>query len=109
MYISSKQGLFSGNPSNKYQVDKDGLRKLTVEQLAKGLQSRPGNEVAGLEGRAQLLIRLGDALAEKTDFFGETARPGNMIGGLTSLFIQLIPLPPPIPPYSLILRLYTQQ
>ncbi|KAI1183578.1 hypothetical protein F5B17DRAFT_443327 [Nemania serpens] len=74
-----KSGLFSGNPSNKYQVDKDGLRKLTVEQLAKGLQSRPGNEVAGLEGRAQLLIRLGDALAEKTDFFGETARPGNMI------------------------------
>ncbi|KAI1127869.1 hypothetical protein F5Y10DRAFT_241939 [Nemania abortiva] len=74
-----KSGIFSGNPSNKYQVDKDGLRKLTVEQLIKGLQSRPGNEVAGLEGRAQLLIRLGDALAEKTEFFGETGRPGNMI------------------------------
>ncbi|KAI1113294.1 hypothetical protein F5Y14DRAFT_225078 [Nemania sp. NC0429] len=74
-----KAGLFSGNPSNKYQVDKEGLRRLTVDQLAKGLQSRPGNEVAGLEGRAQLLIRLGGALAEKTDFFGETARPGNMI------------------------------
>ncbi|KAI0529792.1 hypothetical protein GGR58DRAFT_290072 [Xylaria digitata] len=74
-----KAGLFSGNPSNKYQVDKDGLRKLTVEQLAKGLQSRPGNGVAGLEGRAQLLIRLGDALAEKIDFFGESGRPGNMI------------------------------
>ncbi|GAW19449.1 hypothetical protein ANO14919_089360 [Xylariales sp. No.14919] len=74
-----KSGLFSGNPSNKYQVDKDGLRKLTVDQLAKGLQSRPGNEVAGLEGRAQLLIRLGDALAQKGDFFGEDGRPGNMI------------------------------
>ncbi|KAI0401993.1 hypothetical protein F4802DRAFT_392670 [Xylaria palmicola] len=74
-----KAGLFSGNPSNKYQVDKDGLRKLTVEQLAKGLQSRPGNEVAGLEGRAQLLIRLGDALAEKRDFFGDAGRPGDMI------------------------------
>ncbi|KAI0393459.1 DUF1688-domain-containing protein [Xylariaceae sp. FL0594] len=74
-----KSGLFSGDPSNKYQVDKDGLRRLTVEQLAKGLQSRPGNEVAGLDGRAQLLIRLGDALAEKTEFFGTTGRPGNMI------------------------------
>ncbi|KAI3317216.1 DUF1688-domain-containing protein [Xylariaceae sp. AK1471] len=74
-----KTGLFSGDSSNKYQVDREGLRKLTVEQLAKGLQSRPGNEVAGLEGRAQLLIRLGDALAEKTEFFGETGRPGNMI------------------------------
>ncbi|KAI1812800.1 DUF1688-domain-containing protein [Poronia punctata] len=74
-----KLGLFSGNPSNKFQVDKDGLRRLTVEQLAKGLQSGPGNVVAGLDGRAQLLIRLGDALEEKTEFFGETGRPGNMI------------------------------
>ncbi|KAI1173477.1 hypothetical protein F4777DRAFT_450185 [Nemania sp. FL0916] len=74
-----KAGLFSGNPSNKYQVDHEGLRNLTVEQLAKGLQSRPGNEVAGLEGRASLLIRLGGALADKKDFFGETGRPGNMI------------------------------
>ncbi|KAI1770016.1 DUF1688-domain-containing protein [Hypoxylon cercidicola] len=74
-----KAGLFSGNPTNKFQVDKDGLRKLTVEQLAKGMQSGPGNEVAGLEGRAQLLIRLGSALASKVDFFGDDGRPGNMI------------------------------
>ncbi|KAI0005793.1 DUF1688-domain-containing protein [Xylariaceae sp. FL0662B] len=74
-----KTGLFSGNPSNKFQVDKDGLRQLTVEQLAKGMQSRPGNEIAGLEGRAQLLINLGTALAEKTDFFGEDGRPGNLV------------------------------
>ncbi|KAI1391730.1 DUF1688-domain-containing protein [Hypoxylon trugodes] len=74
-----KTGLFSGNPSNKFQVDKDGLRKLTVEQLAKGMQSHPGNEVAGLEGRAQLLIRLGDALESKPEFFGDDGRPGNMI------------------------------
>ncbi|KAI1313361.1 hypothetical protein F5Y03DRAFT_161858 [Xylaria venustula] len=73
-----KAGLFSST-SNKYQVDKDGLRKLTTELLAKGLQSRPGNEVAGLEGRSQLLIRLGDALAEKREFFGDSGRPGNMI------------------------------
>lgn len=61
-------------------MDKDGLRNLTVEQLAKGMQSRPGNEVAGIEGRAQLLIRLSNALADKTDFFGTDGRPGNMIG-----------------------------
>ncbi|KAI1078636.1 DUF1688-domain-containing protein [Whalleya microplaca] len=74
-----KTGLFSGNPANKFQVDKDGLSKLTVEQLAKGMQSRPGNEVAGLEGRAQLLIRLGAALAEKPDVFGDDGRPGNIV------------------------------
>ncbi|KAI2613375.1 DUF1688-domain-containing protein [Hypoxylon sp. NC1633] len=74
-----KAGLFSGNPANKFQVDKEGLRKLEVEQLANGMQSKPGNELAGLEGRARLLIRLGDALAKKTDFFGADGRPGNMI------------------------------
>ncbi|KAI1319032.1 DUF1688-domain-containing protein [Xylariaceae sp. FL0255] len=74
-----KTGIFSGNPSNKYQVDKDGLRKLTVEMVAKGLQSKPGNEVAGLEGRTQLLLRLGEALDQKREFFGHDGRPGNMI------------------------------
>lgn len=61
-------------------MDKDGLQKLEVEQLAKGMQSRPGSEIAGLEGRAQLLIRLSSALADKPEFFGDDGRPGNMIG-----------------------------
>jgi hypothetical protein len=50
-----------------------------VEKLAQGLQSGPGNEMAGIEGRAQLLIRLGRALENK-EFFGEDGRPGNMLG-----------------------------
>ncbi|KAK0720153.1 hypothetical protein B0H67DRAFT_486877 [Lasiosphaeris hirsuta] len=79
-----KAGLFSGNKSNKFQVDKEGLQKLTVEQLAQGLQSKPGNEMAGLEGRAQLLIRLGKALEEKKEFFGEDGRPGNMLDHILS-------------------------
>ena len=76
--LTRAQGLFSGNPRSKCQVDKDGLRNLTVEKLAEGLQSRPGNEMAGLEGRAQLLIRLGHAL-ENRDYFGQ-GRPGFMLG-----------------------------
>jgi hypothetical protein len=35
--------------------------------------------MAGIEGRAQLLIRLADAL-ENREFFGEDGRPGNMLG-----------------------------
>ena len=73
--------MFSGDKRNKFQVDKEGLKGLTVEKLAQGLQSKPGNEMAGLEGRAQLLIRLGQALEEKREFFGESGRPGNMLGG----------------------------
>lgn len=75
-----KVGLFSGQPgTNKTQVDKVGLRALTVDMLAKGLQSQPGNVVAGLEGRANLLIRLGDALAARPDIFGQDGRPGNIV------------------------------
>jgi hypothetical protein len=65
-------------------VDKEGLRQLTVEKLANGLQSRPGNEMAGLEGRSQLLIRLASALENK-EFFGEDGRPGNMLGEYSCL------------------------
>lgn len=72
--------MFSGDKSSKYQVDKEGLRNLTVEQMAKGLQSKPGNEMAGLEGRTELLIRLADALDSSKEFFGENGRPGNMLG-----------------------------
>jgi hypothetical protein len=78
MLTHGVQGLFSSS-SNKYQADKEGLTQLTVEKLAQGLQSRPGNEMAGIEGRAQLLIRLGGAL-ENREFFGEDGRPGNMLG-----------------------------
>jgi hypothetical protein len=40
--------------------------------------------MAGLEGRTQLLIRLADALEEKTDFWGQDGRPGNMVGESSS-------------------------
>jgi hypothetical protein len=85
------QGLFSGDKSNKYQVDKEGLQQLTVERLAEGLQSKPGNEMAGIEGRAQLLMRLGKALAEKTEFFGEDGRPGSMLGKCSHVAV-VVPL-----------------
>jgi len=82
------------------QVDKDGLRKLTVEALGAGLQSRPGNTIAGLEGRANLLIRLADALQGSKDFFGEDGRPGNLVDYLlahpstqaSSMPIVLVPV-----------------
>ena len=60
-------------------MDKEGLRNLTAEALAAGLQSKPGNVMAGVEGRTQLLIRLATALDQNTEFFGD-GRPGNMVG-----------------------------
>lgn len=74
-----KSGLFSSDPTEPCQVDGAGLKKVTVEKLAKGMQHSEQNSLAGIEGRAGLLVRLSDALNNQ-DFFGVDARPGNMLG-----------------------------
>lgn len=86
--------MFSGDKSNKYQVDKAGLRALTVEKMAKGLQSREGSEMAGLEGRTQLLVRLAEALDASSEFFGQGGRPGNLLGTFRRIGMQLYWKPP---------------
>ena len=74
-----KSGMFSSDPTEPCQVDGTGLKKISVEQLAKGLQASESNPLAGLEGRAGLLMRLSDALNNQ-ELFGVDARPGNMLG-----------------------------
>ncbi len=74
-----KAGMFSSDMDQPYQVDADGLSRLTVESMGKALQVSDHNPIAGLEGRASLLIRLSSAL-RNSEFFGSTARPGNMLG-----------------------------
>ena len=93
-----KMGLFSSNPEQKCQVNSGGLKKLTPERMAKGLQVRDENPIDGLEGRTNLLIRLGDALLNE-EIFGREARPGNMLDYLLShpsthvSAVPIIPLP----------------
>ena len=74
-----KAGYFSSEELEPCQVDSAGLKRLTVQQLAKGLQVTESNPIAGLEGRAGLLSRLGDAL-RNTALFGRDGRPGHMLG-----------------------------
>ncbi len=74
-----KAGYFSSEDLEPCQVDSVGLKRLTVQQLAKGLQITESNPIAGLEGRAGLLSRLGDAL-RNTALFGRSGRPGHMLG-----------------------------
>ncbi len=74
-----KAGAFSSNPAQPHQVDAAGLKRLTVETLAKGMQVSDTNPMSGLEGRAGLLIRLSSAL-QNVEIFGTDGRPGNMIG-----------------------------
>ena len=74
-----KAGYFSSDTQEPSQVDSLGLKRLSVEQLAKGLQVSEHNPMAGLEGRAGLLSRLGDALTN-SELFGTEGRPGHMLG-----------------------------
>ncbi|KAL8767908.1 MAG: hypothetical protein Q9209_005695 [Squamulea sp. 1 TL-2023] len=78
-----KAGYFSGDPTEPYQVNAAGLNRLSVGQLAIGLQVSDDNPLAGMEGRASLLANLGEAL-QNSDYFGSTRRPGNMLDYLLS-------------------------
>jgi Protein of unknown function (DUF1688) len=74
-----KSGAFSSDPAEPHKVDRAGLAKVTVKSLEKGMQVSEDNPMAGLEGRAGLLIRLSTAMAN-TELFGLQGRPGNMVG-----------------------------
>jgi hypothetical protein len=85
-------GLFSGDPHQPLKVDSEGLRALVTDHLAAAFQVRDNNPLLGLEGRAILLRRLGETLAEQPEVFGEDGRPA----GLFDMVIS--PLGPDVPP-----------
>ncbi|KAJ5796923.1 uncharacterized protein N7518_005463 [Penicillium psychrosexuale] len=91
-----KSGLFSSDPTEPCQVDGAGLKKITVEVLAKAMQHSDENPLAGIEGRTGLLVRLSEALNNQ-DFFGVDARPGNMLDyllGHPSTLASSVPIVP---------------
>ena len=57
-----------------------GLSQLTTAKIAAGMQVNESNPMVGLEGRASLLTNLGKAPKANPQFFGQDARPGNLIG-----------------------------
>ncbi|EPQ50303.1 DUF1688-domain-containing protein [Gloeophyllum trabeum ATCC 11539] len=74
-----EQGLFSGNSDQPYRVDALGLSQITTEKTAEAMQVTESNPMVGIEGRASLLANLSKALRKNSEFFGEEARPGNML------------------------------
>jgi hypothetical protein len=75
------QGLFSSDRDRPLRVDAQGLKALTLEQLAQGFQATPENPLVGLEGRLELLRRLGRSLYMAPQLFGDRSqpRPGNLV------------------------------
>jgi hypothetical protein len=77
-------GLFSADPRDPLRVDADVLANLSVADVARGLQVSETNPLVGLEGRVDLLRRLGKLVASKPDIFGrhDTPRPGGLFDQL---------------------------
>ncbi|HYP85798.1 URC4/urg3 family protein [Variovorax sp.] len=75
-------GYFSSNPKRPLQVDAAGLRGLVTDQLAAAMQVSEVNPMVGLSGRATLLRRLGEAMQEQPEYFGEDGRPGGLFDAL---------------------------
>ena len=80
-------GAFSANPLQPLRADADVLANLTVADLKRGLQVSDGNPLVGLEGRVDLLRRLGALVASKPDVFGrlDAPRPGGLFDRLAML------------------------
>lgn len=77
-------GLFSSDRSHPCQADSVGLRALVTDHLADAFQVRANNPLVGLEGRAILLRRLGEEMAEQPEAFGEHGRPSGLIDLIVS-------------------------
>jgi len=79
-------GLFSSDPDRPFQVDAAGLRGLVTERLGDAFQVSEVNPLVGLAGRAVLLRRLGEAMSEQPETFGDEGRPAGMFDALVAPF-----------------------
>lgn len=85
-------GLFSSDKRHPLQADAEGLRALSTDHLASAFQVRDNNPLVGLEGRAILLRRLGEAMQEQHEVFGQDfPRPAG-------IFDQIMSPAPDVPP-----------
>ena len=80
-------GAFSASPREPLRADADVLANFGVTDLERGMQVSEANPLVGLDGRADLLRRLGRLVASKPDIFGsrDTPRPGGLYDRLAML------------------------
>jgi hypothetical protein len=80
-------GAFSADPHDPLRVDAGVLANISVADLERGLQVTDVNPLVGIEGRADLLRRLGQLVASKPGVFAsrDTPRPGGLFDRLAML------------------------
>jgi hypothetical protein len=79
-------GAFSGDARTPFRVDADVISQLPLDRLQSGFQVTETNPLLGLEGRADLLRRLGKQVADRPQIFAlhDRARPGGLFDHLAS-------------------------
>ena len=84
MFVS---GTFSAHPRDPLRVDADILANLSLADLKRGFQVSDTNPLVGIEGRVDLLRRLGAHVASIPDVFGhvDRPRPGGLFDRLAML------------------------
>jgi uncharacterized protein DUF1688 len=80
-------GAFSADRGQPLRVDAGVLANISVADLERGMQVTDVNPLVGIEGRVDLLRRLGTLVASKPDVFGllDTPRPGGLFDRLAML------------------------
>lgn len=88
-------GLFSADPVDPLRADAERLLSLDAQMLAAGFQADAENPLPGLEGRADLLVRLGRAVAGNPGVFArrEAPRPGGLFDFLCAAWGELLAAP----------------
>lgn len=71
-------GHFSSSKDNQFQADAQGLMAFNSESLRSGFQICDDNPLIGVEGRVELLNKLGETVSKNKEFFPK-GRPGSII------------------------------
>ncbi|MGV7216153.1 URC4/urg3 family protein [Bradyrhizobium sp. UFLA05-112] len=85
-----ERGAFSADPRSPFRVDADVIAQLPLARLESGFQVTDSNPLLGLEGRTDLLRRLGRLVASRPQIFGmhDRPRPGGLFDHLAAKAID---------------------
>jgi len=76
-------GRFSSDAGDPYRVDAAALLRFTPQAVAEMFQAGDDNPLVGVDGRAALMRRLGEALRDQPQTFTATGQPGHLFDALT--------------------------
>ncbi|MDA9424206.1 MULTISPECIES: URC4/urg3 family protein [Bradyrhizobium] len=79
-------GLFSRDARTPFRADGEVLAKLPLAALTSAFQASDANPLLGLNGRNDLLRRLGKLVTERAEVFGlhDTPRPGGLFDDIAA-------------------------